>query len=125
MASMIYGVSRNGRIGIGYKGKVSQPKKVKDLVIKRTPLYSHFTTGHTHNIKYTSHSGNSYANPKFKQNFKYSNPRGPKKIWVPKDKIIYVADIFNSKVDTPVLTPGLWMLSTHGGKKAYVPRPGI
>ena len=28
---MIYGVSRNGKKGIGYKGKVSQPKKVKDL----------------------------------------------------------------------------------------------
>ena len=46
-------------------------------------------------------------------------------IWVPKDKIIYVADIFNSKVGTPFLTTGLWMLSTHYGKKAYVPKPEI
>ena len=123
MASMIYGVSRNGRIGIGYKGKVSQPKKVKDLVIKRTPLYSHFTTGQTHDIKHAGKA--SYTKPKFKQNFGNSISHGPRKIWVPKDKIIYVADIFNSKVETPVLTPGLWMLSTHGGKEEYVPRPGI
>ena len=105
MASMIYGVSRNGRIGIGYKGKVSQPKKVKDLVIKRTPHYSHFTTGKTHDIK---HAGKAfYTKQKFKQNFGNSNSHGPRKIWVPKDKIIYVAGIFNSKVETPVLTPGL------------------
>ena len=64
MASMIYGVSRNGRICIGYKGKVSQPKKVKDLVIKHTPLYYHFTSGKTHDIKNTSKG--FYAKPKFK-----------------------------------------------------------
>ena len=71
MASMIYGVNRNGRKGIGYKGKVSQPKKVKDMVIKYTPLYSHFTYGHTHDIKYTSNDFSS--KPKFKQNFGNSN----------------------------------------------------
>ena len=67
---------------------------------------------------------NSYDKPKFNQNSGNSNQQGPKKIWVPKDKIIYVADVFNNKVETPVLVPGLWMLSTHGGKKAYVPKPG-
>ena len=117
---MIYAVSRNGIIGTGYKGKVSQPNKVKDLVIKHTPLYSHFTTGKTHDKKYTSKA--FYAKPKFKQNFGNSNSHGPRKLWVPKD---YVVDIFNSKVETPVLTLGLWMLSTHGGKKAYVPNPRI
>ena len=65
MASMIYGVSRNGRKGIWYKDKVSQPKKVKDLVIKHTPLNSHFTNGNTHDLKYTSNA--SSAKPKFKQ----------------------------------------------------------
>ena len=121
MASMIYGVSRNGRKGIGYQGKVSPPKKVMDLVIKRTPLKSHFTYGHTHDLKYTS---NDYsAKPKFKQNFGKTNKPGPKKIWVPKDKIIYVADIFSSKAKTPVMVPRLWMLSTYDRKKAYVPKP--
>ena len=96
MASMIYGVSRNGRKGIGYKGKVSQPKNIKNLVIKSTPLYSHFTSGKTHDIKYTSKA--FYAKLKFKQNFGNSNNHGPKNIWVPKDKSIYVANVFNSKV---------------------------
>ena len=71
MAAMIYGVSRNGRKGIGYKGKLSQPKKVKDMVIKHTPIYSHFTYGHIHDIKYTSNAFS--AKPKFKQNFGNSN----------------------------------------------------
>ena len=78
MDSMIYGVSRSGRKGIGYKGKVSQPNKVKDMVIKHTPLYSHFTCGHIHDIKYTSKAFS--AKPKFKQNFGNSNNHGPKKI---------------------------------------------
>ena len=60
MASMIYGVSRNDRKGVGYvkpKGEEPyQPKKVDDMVIKHTPLNSHFTYGHTHDIKYTSES---------------------------------------------------------------------
>ena len=119
---MIYEVRRNGRKWIGYKGKVSQPKKVKDMVIKHTPLYSHFTYGHTHDIKYT---GNAFsAKPKLKQNFGKSNKQGPKKIRVPKDKIVYVADIFNIKIRTPILVPKLWMLSTHDGKKTYVPKLG-
>ena len=93
-----------------------------DLVIKRTPLDSHFIYGHTHDLKYTS---NDYsAKPKFKQNFGKTNKQGPKKIWVPKEKIIYVADIFSSKAKTPVMVHGLWMLSTHDGKKAYVPKSG-
>ena len=48
MASMTYGVSRNGRNGrngIGYQGKVSTPKQAMDLVIKPTPLNSHFIYG--------------------------------------------------------------------------------
>ena len=123
MASMIYGVSKNDIQGVGYKGKEFQPKKVNDLVIKHTPLYSPLIYGHTHGIKYTS---NAFSDkPKFKQNFGNPDKEGPKKIWVPKDKIIYVADVFNNKVETPVLKTGLWMLSTQDGKKAYVPNPGI
>ena len=121
MASMIYGVSRNGRKGIGYQGKVPTPKNAMDLVIKRTPLKSHFVYGHTHDIKYTS--SNYSVKPKFNQSFGKTNKSGPKKIWVPKDKIIQVADIFSSKAETPVMVPGLWLLTTHDGKKAYVPKP--
>ena len=44
--------------------------------------------------------------------------------WVPKDKIIHVEDIFSSKAKTPIMVHGLWLLTTHDGKKAYVPKPG-
>ena len=126
IASMIYGVSRNDRKGIGYvkpRGEeTSQPKKVDDIVIKHTPLYSHFTYGHAHDIKYTS---SDYSiKPKFNQNFGKTNKSGPKKMWVPKDKIIHVVDIFSSKAKTPIMVLGLWLLATHDGKKAYVPKPG-
>ena len=86
-----------------------------DLVIKPTPPNSHFIYGHTHDIKYTS--SDYSVKPKFNQNFGKTNKSGPKKIWVPKDKIINVADIFRSKAKTPVMVPGLWLLTTHDGKK--------
>ena len=63
------------------------------------------------------------AKPKLKQNFGNSSKQGPKNVSVPKDKIVYVADVFNSKIETPIFVPGLWMLTTHDGKKAYVPKP--
>ena len=125
MAS-IYGVSRNGRKGIGYvkpKGEETyQSKKVDDIVIKHTPLDSHFTYGYAHDIKQASKPFS--VKTKFKHNFGYFNKQGPKNIWVPTDKIVYVADIFDNKTETPILVPRLWMISTHDGKKEYVPRPG-
>ena len=51
-------------------------------------------------------TSNDYSvKPKYNQNFGKTNKPGPKKIWVPKDKIIYVADIFSSKAKTPVMVP--------------------
>ena len=93
-----------------------------DLVIKRTPLKSYFTYGHTHDLKYNSNEFS--AKPKLKQNFCKTNKQGPKKIWVPKDKFLYVADIFSTKTKTPVMVPRLWMLTTYDGKKVYVPKYG-
>ena len=52
-----------------------------------------------------------------------TNKRGPRK-WVPKDKIIYLTDILNSSIETPILVSGQWMLATHDGRKAYVQRTG-
>lgn len=130
MASMIYGVSRNNRKAIGYEppsGKSSEPPKaVDDMIIKYTPLYSNFKFGHSHDIKYTS-SDKKFKDlnkPKFPVNYRRTNPKGPKKMLVPKDKIIYVADVLNSQVKTPVLVPVLWVLTTHDGKKFYVPKSG-
>src|SRR4051812_56400 len=67
-----------------------------------------------------------YAKPKFNQNLRRTNKKGPKKLWVPKKKIISVADILGGKEDKKqnVMVPGLWVLVTHDGKKVYIPRPG-
>ena len=34
-----------------------------------------------------------------------TNKRGPKKIWVPKDKIIHVVDVLDNKKDTLIMVP--------------------
>src|SRR3954462_15217891 len=67
-----------------------------------------------------------HAKPKFNQNLRKTNKKGPKKMWVPKEKIISIADILGCKKDKAqhVMVPGLWMLTTHDRKKVYVPRPG-
>src|SRR4051812_21977697 len=67
-----------------------------------------------------------YAKPKFNQNLRRTNKKGPKKLWVPKEKIISVADILGCKEDKKqhVMVPGLWVLATHDGKKVYIPRLG-
>ena len=65
-----------------------------------------------------------FNKPKFTQNFRKTNPRGTKKIWVPKDKIIYVADVLSNKMKTPILDSGHWILTSHAGKKVYVPKLG-
>lgn len=132
MAFMIYGVSRNNRRGIDYEppsGKgPDHPKSVDEMTINYASLYSKFKYGHSHDIKYTRTNQNTNVciklvyKPKFTQNFRKTNLRGPKKIWVPKDKIIYVVDALSSKVDTPILRSGQWMLTTHNGKKVYVPK---
>ena len=54
---------------------------------------------------------------------KKTNKRGPRK-WVPKNKIVFLADILNSSSETPVIVPGQWTLVTLKGRKAYVPRVG-
>ena len=51
------------------------------------------------------HDYPSAKRPKVVRNSGKTNKRGPRK-WVPKDKIIYVADILNSSVETPVMVPG-------------------
>src|SRR4051812_32720011 len=67
-----------------------------------------------------------HAKPKFNQNLRKTSKKGPKKLWVPKEKIISVADILGSKEGKAklVMVPGLWVLAAYDGKKVYVPRPG-
>ena len=89
------------------------------MIIKFTPLYSTFNYGHLHDLKYTRTDlcTKDYDKPKVNHNFKVSNIRGPKKIWVPKDKIVCVADVLCSNVKTPNVTNERWRLSSHKGKK--------
>src|SRR3954463_6056747 len=158
LASMIYAVSGNKRVGIGFEGETPYKlESVDDMKISYKPLYNQFKYGHSHDIRHTSlaksfhiahtkkhvtqprryhetHVKNYHAvppmsfnaKPKFNQNLKKSNKKGPKKMWVPKDKIIPIADILGCKEDKAqhVMVPGLWMLTTHDRKKVYVPRPG-
>lgn len=51
------------------------------MIIKYTPFYSHFKYGHSHDLKYTRSGENfKYAyQPKFQENFRKTNKRGPKK----------------------------------------------
>jgi hypothetical protein len=114
MASMIYGVSQNNRRGIGYDPKED---KTSTSDQPKSPFSYHYT--HTQEQKF-----DNARKPKVIRNSGKTNHKGPKRLWVPKDKIVYVADILCSKVQTPVMVPGLWMLATHDGKKVYVPKPG-
>src|SRR4051812_12223728 len=152
LASMIYGVSGNKRIGIGYEDDAPHKfEHVDDLKITYKPLYEQFKYGHSHVIRLTSHAKSFhathtkkhvtqprkyhvakpkeyhvvppvvyYAKPKFNQNLRKTNNKGPKKLWVPKEKIIYVADILGSKEDKAqhVMVPGLWVLATHDGRRS-------
>ena len=52
-----------------------------------------------------------------------ANQSGPKKIWVPKNLIIPLADVLNRTKQTPKLVLGQWMLAAHDRKKVLVPRP--
>jgi hypothetical protein len=40
-----------------------------------------------------------------------------------KSKIINVADLLSNQVETPVVVLELWVLTTHDGRRTYVPRP--
>ena len=73
MASMIYGVSRNEKRGLGYvstKHFMANPKS-KQKATKPKALYSHFTNGHTHDYA----TQKSQVNKKSKK----TNKKGPKR----------------------------------------------
>src|SRR3954468_6045574 len=57
LASMIYGVSGNKRIGIGYEGETPYKlEPVDEMKITYKPLYNQFKFGHSHDINHTSNS---------------------------------------------------------------------
>jgi len=51
-----------------------------------------------------------------KFNTRWTNPRGPTKIWVPKTDIVDVAGVSKRKRKEEVLVPGQWLLATHDGR---------
>src|SRR3954463_5823926 len=158
LASMIYAVSGNNRVGIGYEGEIPYKlESVDDMKISYKPLYDQFKYGHSHDIRHTSHAQSFHlthtkkhvtqprkyhethiknyhavppiaynVKPKFNQNLRRTNKKGPKKMWVPKKKIISFADSLDNKEDNIQhdMTPGLKLLSTLEGKKDCLPSSG-
>jgi len=51
-----------------------------------------------------------------------TNPKGPKKIWVPKDMIVALAYVLNRMKETPKMVSGKWLLTSHDERKVYIPR---
>jgi len=52
-----------------------------------------------------------------------TNPKGPIKIWVPKSKIVSVADMPKSKGKTKIMLPRQRLLETYDKREVYVPHP--
>ncbi|XP_058754629.1 uncharacterized protein LOC131627789 [Vicia villosa] len=121
LASMIYCVSKNVTKGISYDFDEESDSEQK---VKPNVLHSHFVLSgcgpktkpppkpkvkpiakmfRFNSCKYVYFA----PKPKVFKNSGKSNKKGPKKLWVSKKLIIYVADILSSKVKTPVMVPVL------------------
>jgi len=49
-----------------------------------------------------------------------TNMKGPKTVWVPKEKIIPLADILNPNKKTQILELGKWVLTIHVRKSTFL-----
>lgn len=85
----------------------------------KNPRAMHFypTFGHSHYL-YSAHK--RWVDKTYGK----TNLIEPKKIWVPKDEIIFVADTLNSKDEVSITVSGYWIHSTLKEKKVYVPKFG-
>lgn len=93
------------------------------MIIQYTPLYSHFKFGPTHDLKYTSSIEKfikPVSQPMFRKNFRKTNKRGPRKIWVPKEKVVVDAGVLKYKEKPPSLEKVKWRLPSNKGKEVYV-----
>lgn len=95
------------------KNSMLKPKSRKKVKRPRE-IHSHSIYGHSHYLYFTHKSW-------VDKTYRKTNLIGPKKMLVPKDKIIYVVDTLSSKYETPFMVTGKWMLFTHKGNKAYIP----
>ncbi|XP_050897905.1 uncharacterized protein LOC127104794 [Lathyrus oleraceus] len=109
MASMIYGVSRNGTRGIGYDydeeydcEKDDKPNTLQTYFVSSGKKNGFVPKGRTvskSKAKAKPHScfnhefRNKYPSQKtkFVKNSGKTNLKGPRKMWVPKDMIIYIS----------------------------------
>ncbi|RDX64045.1 hypothetical protein CR513_57442, partial [Mucuna pruriens] len=59
-----------------------------------------------------------------KGSFKQSrtNKKIPNRIWLPKNMIVLIVDLLDSRKETPIMILGQWLLTSHDKKKVYVPR---
>ncbi|RDX97787.1 hypothetical protein CR513_19407, partial [Mucuna pruriens] len=52
-----------------------------------------------------------------------TNKKRPKRILVPKNMIVPIANWFDSRKETPIMVPKQWLLMSHDKRKVHVPRP--
>jgi len=52
-----------------------------------------------------------------------TNPKGPIKIWVPKSKIVNVANMPKRKGKAKIMVPRQRLLKTYDRREVYVPHP--
>jgi len=50
-----------------------------------------------------------------------ANTKGPKTVWVAKEKILPLADILNPNKKTQISELGKWMFTFHKGNKVNIP----
>src|ERR1044072_4954416 len=148
MASLIYGISNNNRKGLGYsepyENHKNMNKKPKSLYEKFVPSGTHVRSSeptHSKGSRRQPQKRNKSVRPKAHAQIplkypaakspkvlrtsgkKKTNKKGPRR-WVPKNKIVYLADLLDSTKETPIMVPGQWVLTTHDGRKAFVPKAG-
>ncbi len=110
--NLMLGTSRfsSDKSGLGYQKVEKHITKIK--------LHSQCTI-----CKKQGHKADRCFFRKMRSKTSKANPKGPKKIWVPKSLIIPLADVLNRKKKTPPMVSGQWLLTSHDGRKVYVPRP--
>jgi len=65
--------------------------------------------------------------PSSYQHPQVNKEKGPKKIWVPKNKIIPIIDLLDTRKETSIMVPIQWLLTAHDKQKVYVliPKPYV
>lgn len=59
---------------------------------------------------------------KARRSHKKTNLKGPIRVWVPKNEIVFAACELKEK-NREIIAPRQWLLTTFNKKKAYIPNP--